>query len=399
MQIGLAAPLDRNSFSGGMDITVPAAVREAARDYYGRELSTTNDLKTAACMLGENEESGAAETSRLLRNVHPAVKDRFFVCGSPIPPLLASATVLDLGCGTGRDVYVAAQLVGEGGLAIGVDMTEALLAVAQEHETWHASKFGFSKANTQFVAGDISDLRRAGIKDASVDVVISNCVLNLAPDKGAVLREGYRVLRPGGQLFFSDVYTDRRVPAHLQADRVLWGECLSGALYVGDFARLMRDVGFRGHYVTTSRVISVGNAEIAAKCGAITFYSQTVSAFKLAELEEGSEDYGQTARYDGTIPGYPHAYPLGLGLHPFITGAKTPVDGNTALVLTESRYAAAFRVTAAKDHRGAFRSRYGSGVASAGAIILPEGADEDAGGAGCAAPACCPPTGGAKDAK
>ena len=160
----------------------------------------------------------------MLRNVHPNVLARFYGCGSPIPPLLRGLTVLDLGCGTGRDTYVLAQLVGPSGTAIGVDMTPDQLAVALETEKWHADKFGFSAPNTRFIQGDIANLSSAGIADATVDVVVSNCVLNLAADKASVFREIARVLKPGGELFFSDVYADRRVPVHLQQDKVLWGE-------------------------------------------------------------------------------------------------------------------------------------------------------------------------------
>ncbi len=326
--------------------------------------------------------------AKLLRNVHPDVVSRFYGCGSPIPPLLAGATVLDLGCGTGRDVYVAAQLVGAAGLAIGVDMTREQLDVAEATEAWHAAKFGLAAPNTLFVQGDIENLKKAGVKDASVDVVVSNCVLNLASNKLAVFKEIHRVLKPGGELYFSDVYADRRVPAALQGDKVLWGECLSGALYRGDFDRCMRAAGFATHYVVTSRRISVDDPAIKARVGAIGFFSETVRAFEVAGLEDGGrEDYGQAATYDGSFPSHPHAFHLGGGAV-FITGSKTPVDGNTAKVLAGSRYAAAFKVTPAKDHRGAWRGGGGGGDGG-GAMFTVAAADDDGDGAA----ACCPPAG------
>ncbi len=150
-----------------------------------------------------------ADVARLLRNVPKSVTSRFYGCGSPIPPLLSGLEVLDLGCGTGRDTYVVAQLVGEGGRAVGVDMTAEQLEVAQAAEAEAARAFGFAKPNTFFVEGDISNLRRAGIANASVDVVISNCVLNLAANKEAVLLEVARVLKPGGELYFSCVKEER----------------------------------------------------------------------------------------------------------------------------------------------------------------------------------------------
>jgi len=357
-------------------------VKEAVSEYYGKTLSQTADLKTSACML---DGEVTADTARILRNVHPDVLSRFYGCGSPIAPLLAGMTTLDLGCGTGRDVYVCAQLCGPSGMAIGVDMTQEQLDVAEEHEAWHAAKFGFSKPNTLFVHGDIANLKGAGIADSSVDVLTSNCVLNLASDKGKVLREVWRVLKPGGELYFSDVFTDRRVPLHLQQDRVLWGECLSGALYRGDFARLMRTAGFACHWIVTSRPIRIEDAAIKAQLGPITFFSETVRAFKLpATAEEGSEDYGQTVTYRGTIAGFPHAFSLGLGAM-FITDVRAPVDGNTALALSATRYSAAFKVGARKDHRGQFGGgRWGAAVP---AVFV--GGEEEEG----AAAACCAPRG------
>jgi arsenite methyltransferase len=296
-----------------------------------------------------------------------------------------------LGCGTGRDVFVAAQLVGEGGMAIGIDMTAEQLAVAEETETWHAAKFGFARPNTLFVHGEIDRLRGAGIKDGSVDVVTSNCVLNLVPHKPAVLAEIWRVLKPGGELYFSDVYADRRVPAHLQADRVLWGECLSGAMYWGDFTAAMRKAGFGQIWVTSSRQIAIGDADIERKVGPLRFYSRTVRAFKLP-LEEAEEDYAQAATYSGGIPGHPHAFSLGSGAT-FITGVKTPVGGNTAEVLTKSRFAPAFRVTPAKDHRGAFGGGgAAAGLGGGGGLWMAPGAEGSSDDGAPAAAACCVPS-------
>lgn len=364
------------------------AVRAAVSEYYGETLKSTQDLKTSACMI---DGEVTADVARLLRNVHPEVTDKFYGCGSPIPPLLSGLTTLDLGCGTGRDVFLTAQLVGcGGGLAIGIDMTPAQLEVAEAHESWHAAKFGFPKPNTLFVAGTIENLRGAGIKDASVDVVTSNCVLNLASDKEKVFREIWRVLKPGGELFFADVFSDRRVPPRLQQDKVLWGECLSGALARSDFSRLMKRVGFHAVWTTSSRPIKIEDAGIAARLGPITFFSETVRAVKVAGLEEGgAEDYGQRATYRGNIPGFPHAFSLGAGAT-FITDQPTSVDGNTALVLSHSRYAAAFKVSAAQEHRGPFGGHHTPFLPSVG----PTGGEE-----GEAAAACCAPGGsGAKSA-
>jgi ubiquinone/menaquinone biosynthesis C-methylase UbiE len=115
-------------------------------------------------------------------------------------------------------------LVGENGFVIGVDMTGEQLEVARRHQKSQAKKFGFKKSNVDFRQGYIEDLASLGIKDNSVDVVISNCVINLSPNKERVFSEIFRVLKEGGELYFSDVFAGRRVPKKFQSDKVLLGE-------------------------------------------------------------------------------------------------------------------------------------------------------------------------------
>ena len=200
----------------------------------------------------------------------------------------------------------------------------------------------------EFRHGYIEDLRTADLADNSVDVVVSNCVLNLSTDKAATYREIFRVLKPGGELFISDVFADRRIPAALRHDPVLYGECLSGALYTEDFRRLLRELGVADYRLTAQRRLTIDNAEIERKTGNIKFYSLTVRAFKLA-LEDQCEDYGQVATYRGTVPDEPHGFPLD-DHHFFETGRPVLVCGNTADMLSQTRYAAHFQVVGSKEH-------------------------------------------------
>lgn len=179
--------------------------------YYGEEIKEAKDLKTQACVTGCGVLS--KEVKKALTNVHDEIITKYYGCGSPFPEDLEGRTVLDLGCGTGRDCYVVAQLVGAKGKVIGVDMTTEQLEVARKYQDWHAEKFGFH--NTEFKQGFIENLKDAGIEDNSVDVIISNCVVNLSPNKTEVFKEIFRVLKPGGELYFSDVYSDMRVSKEL----------------------------------------------------------------------------------------------------------------------------------------------------------------------------------------
>ncbi|MGB4100871.1 MAG: methyltransferase domain-containing protein [Alphaproteobacteria bacterium] len=324
------------------------ALQNVVQKYYGETLQGSVDLKTTACCPID----GMPEHLRpYLKNVHSEVQEKFYGCGSPIPPSLEGMTVLDLGCGTGRDAYILAQLVGPKGKVIGVDMTVAQLDLARKHVDHHASAFGYKKPNTEFHLGFIEDLKALGIKDSSIDIVVSNCVINLSADKEAVFREIVRVLKPGGELYFSDVFTGRRVPEHLQRDKELLGECLGGALYTEDFRRLLRKTGFLDYRMMNKGRIALNDPEIEKRAGMIDFYSITVRAFKCA-FEDICEDYGHVVTYKGTIIETPHAFRLD-DHHLFRTGMPERVCGNTWKMLMETRFAQHF------SSMGDFSTHYG----------------------------------------
>jgi len=324
---------------------------EQVKEYYGKRLQSKDDLKTSTCCCVEKP---PAEIKNILPMIADEIQNKFYGCGSPLPPLLEGMTVLDLGCGTGRDVYVASKLVGESGCAIGVDMTTEQINTAIKYQEEQSKRFGFKKSNVKFVQGYIEDLKSLGIEDESVDVVISNCVINLSPAKEKVFKEIYRVLKPGGELFFSDIFTDRRIPKSLAEDPTLRGECLAGALYVEDFRRLMAKIGWTDFRYTNIREIELTNAEIEKKVGFASFSSRTVRAFKLDDLEDICEDYGQAAWYDGSIPNYPHFFDLD-DHHRFFTNKPMLVCGNTASMLSNTRYKKAFKVMGDRSvHFGKF---------------------------------------------
>ena len=161
--------------------------------------------------------------------------------------------------------------MGETGHVVGVDMTKEQLEVANKHVDFHTEKFGFAKSNVEFKEGYLENLLDLGLDKGSFDVIISNCVINLVKDKKAVLKSCFELLENGGELYFSDVYASRRVPQHLQEDEVLYGECLSGALYWNDFENLAKEAGFTDPRVVESSLITIENEELAARCGDIKF--------------------------------------------------------------------------------------------------------------------------------
>jgi SAM-dependent methyltransferase len=322
---------------------------EVVKDYYGKVLKRSEDLKTSACCDGGGVPS---HLEALLANVHEEVRAKYYGCGLVVPPALSGARVLDLGSGSGRDVYLIAQLMGPEGEVAGVDMTDEQLATANEHIDWHMRRFGYRRPNVRFLKGYIEELGALGLPPASLDVIVSNCVINLSIDKLAVLRGAFDLLKPGGELYFADVYCDRRLPDHVRADPVLYGECLGGALYWNDFLPMAKQAGFLDPRLVTSRPIAVDNAAMRAKLGQAQFFSATYRLFKLDGLETACEDYGQAVIYKGTVPEEPHAFALD-GHHLIERGKVFPVCGNTWRMLADTRFAPHF------DFIGDFATHYG----------------------------------------
>lgn len=304
------------------------------KDYYGKVVQSSADLKTDACC---TDDGLPGYLKPILAKVHDEVLTRYYGCGLVLPELLADTRVLDLGSGAGRDVYALSALVGEGGQVVGVDMTDEQLAVAEQYRDYHAQAFGFAAPNVEFKKGYIEQLDQLGLSPASFDVIVSNCVINLSPDKRAVLEQCYDLLKPGGEIYFSDVYAERRTPQHLIEDEELYGECISGALYWNDFIHLAKQCGFKDPRLVNSRPLAIDNVALQAKLGRRRFFSATYRLFKLDELEPACEDYGQAVKYKGTIPHHPDAFVLDEH-HVIDTGKLFPVCGNTWRMLHDTRF-------------------------------------------------------------
>jgi len=273
-----------------------------------------------------------------MAGIHSEVAAKYYGCGLVAPQQLKGTRILDLGSGSGRDVYLLSRLVGESGFVVGVDMTDEQLAVANTHIGWHTEQYGYAAPNVQFKKGYIERLDELELEDNSFDIIVSNCVINLSPDKDAVLREAWRVLKPGGELYFSDVYSERRVPESLVKDPMLYGECLSGALYWNDFLTIARRNGFSDPRLVEDRPLTIENPQIEAKLGPHRFYSATYRLFKIPELEQSCEDYGQAVIYRGSVEHHPDIFDLDKG-HRFECGKVEPVCGNSWRMLQQSRFA------------------------------------------------------------
>jgi arsenite methyltransferase len=181
-------------------------------------------------------------------------------CGNPtaLAELKPGETVLDLGSGGGIDVLLSAKRVGPEGFVYGLDMTDEMLALAEKNRT------AAGATNVRFLKGHIEAIP---LPDAAVDVVVSNCVINLSPDKGRVLREAFRVLRPGGRFAVSDVVLQGTFPPELRRDIESWAGCVAGALEEGEYRRLLADAGFSDVEVEVTRVHDPKELTGSSCCG------------------------------------------------------------------------------------------------------------------------------------
>jgi len=308
---------------------------ESVQEYYGKTLKSSQDLKTTACCVDFT--SFPEKLKSIFKDIHPEISKRYYGCGLTIPSQLEGLHVIDLGSGSGRDSFVLSKLVGSKGSVIGIDMTDEQLDLARDHISYHTEKYGYKNSNIEFRKGKIEDLAQANIKDESVDLIVSNCVINLSFDKQAVLNEAFRVLKPGGELFFADVYSNRRVPAELVKHPLLYNECLSGALYWNDFISMGKKAGFKDPRLVSDRVLEITNPQVRSLVSDINFYSATYRLFKLPELEPACEDYGQAVIYQGTVDDHPKFFDLD-NHHRFLTGKIQPVCNNTFLMLEKTRF-------------------------------------------------------------
>ncbi|KAL2096451.1 hypothetical protein ACEWY4_008599 [Coilia grayii] len=313
-------------------------VRESVKDYYGSRLETSKDLQTNAttCSLTSMRKSACDA----LKLVHPEVTKRFFGCGVVVPEKLEGCKVLDLGSGSGRDCFILSKLVGEHGQVTGVDMIESMISASQKYIQYHQEKFGYGKPNTAFVEGYLEKLNEAGIQSDSLDVLVSNCVICLCPDKHPVLAEAYRVLKEGGELYFSDMYASEDVPESFKEDPVLWGEGMGGSLYWQDFISLAKEIGFSTPYLVAASQIVVHNCELLKKAGRVKYASGTYRLFKLPQT---ILDKKALVTYKGTVSDCPEELCFDAA-HTFKANVAVEVDGEMATVLHSTRFSTDFNI-------------------------------------------------------
>ncbi len=242
-------------------------IKEAVRERYARAALRVVDESGGCCGGGSTGASGDPVTANLYdasqrESLPETAVAASLGCGNPtaLAQLKPGETVLDLGSGGGIDVLLSARRVGPTGKAYGLDMTDEMLELARENQRKAGAE------NVEFLKGDIENIP---LPDASVDVIISNCVINLSGDKDRVLHEAFRVLRPGGRLAVSDIVVRGEVPAELRRSIELWAGCVAGALQESEYRAKLASAGFTGIEVETTKVYCVDDAREALEAAGI----------------------------------------------------------------------------------------------------------------------------------
>jgi len=301
-------------------VTRDEAILETVRERYARAADTGERM---CCPTGYDFES-------LQAFIPQEVLQISYGCGTPagLATVQPGETVLDIGSGGGIDCFAAAQLVGPTGQVIGIDMTETMLAIARRNAPLVTRALGYPSTNVEFRKGTAEAMP---VDDGRIDLIISNCVINLAPDKRKVFHEMFRIIRPGGRFTISDIVSDQAVPQYLIHDRAKWGDCLSGALTVADYMKGLVDAGFAAIHQVTCTPWQVIDG--------IHFLSLTLTGYKMPVETERKEIRFATLRgpFSRVVDERGASYQRGI---------SCPVDSQTARMLATAPIAEHFVLSA-----------------------------------------------------
>ncbi|KAK7478532.1 hypothetical protein BaRGS_00030204 [Batillaria attramentaria] len=256
----------------------------------------------------------------------------YYGSGMTIPEKLAGKRVLDIGCGSGSFVFILSKLVGPSGYVVGVDISDGLIETAKSESEYHWKLWGYSKPNFEFHVGNAERLDELGLKAESFDLVVSNGVFCVVPDKDRAFAHAYNLLKTGGQFYLNDVYAEKDPPAKYKDNETLWCMGTTGAMRWDTLAATAVKAGFTVPYLTQVAPINIAKEEYNTMLENGRFLCV---GWRLFKLPKGAKRGPSRVTYNGNIPGFPDAFPWDVDLT-FKKGVGVDVDSALATILSAS---------------------------------------------------------------
>jgi arsenite methyltransferase len=296
-------------------------------------IDTAGNVKDRVSTATSNVAQGVTDT---MGQIHTEVVKRNYGA-FPCPEAVEDCNVLDLGSDTGRDAFGLSKLVGPKGKVVGIDTNQEQIDVANKYVDYYTKQYEYESPNVEFKRGAFEDLKSAGIQDNFFDVVVSNFIINnVSEKKNIALAEAYRVLKDGGEIYFTDIYSDKEIPEVAKKDEEA-SDYLRGALCWKDLHKISSELGLSKPILVSSRHIPLKDEKINKIVDGIHFVSATYRIFKVNQ--KAVEESGKAAKvtYKGTIIDHEKCFKFAEGLV-FPTETSIHVDSNLAAILTSSRF-------------------------------------------------------------
>jgi arsenite methyltransferase len=309
-------------------------IKETVQDYYGKAKKTVQDMTPDSISSMSSDLSKRFKT--IMGQIHEDILKRSYVGGFYFPEAIEQCKVLDLGSGAGRDVFVLSKLVGETGHVVGVEKTSEKLDVANKYVEYHTKMFGYAVPNVEFKIGDFDDLKGAQIPDNYFDSVVFNGVNNLAEDKKKVLAEAHRVLKSGGEIFFTNICSDREIPEKAKKDKDA-SDYLRGAMYWRDLHSICSEMGVPRPILVMSKLYPIKDEKNEKLAAGIHFVAATYRIFKIDQKAIEEDGKGSKVIYKGSIVDHDKSFKFAEGLI-FPHGIAVHIDSTLTAMLENTRF-------------------------------------------------------------
>ncbi|KAL8564700.1 hypothetical protein ACOMHN_004193 [Nucella lapillus] len=297
----------------------------AIQDWYNQLNAETNIVSRC------NYEQLTQQQGTCFDQLSEDIKKRYYGSGLNIPENLQGKRVLDVGCGSGSFVFILSKLVGPTGYVVGFDITEGLIETAKSQTDYHCKQWGYDKPNFEFRVLNAEKLGEAGFKDEEFDIIVSNGVFCVVPDKESVFKAAYKLLKTGGQFYLNDVYADKAAPEENRYDKTLWSMGTAGAMVWNTFAPMVGSAGFSTPHLTCAAPINITSPKYIQMLDHARY---TCAGWRLFKLDPKATKQGSTlVTYKGGITDYPDDFPWDVDLT-FKRGVGVEVDAELSTLLS-----------------------------------------------------------------